>query len=149
MSAPVRIVDGSGTTITAKVSDIGELVTSGYSYEEASNALLDVVDTAYNFFIPKPSQQFVITTIMVRANKLVSAVSDATVDIYEANSASSTTISKSLFQTQIVESQIITLTNIRLLVTEGLFVNAKTDDDDITVNMLGYYIPIRKTDDTG
>ena len=136
-----QITDGRGSSSRAKVSSIGELVTADFAYWETKNNLMDVVDTAYHFFPPKAGKQFIITGIILRANKLVSAVSDATVDIYEATSTTSTTISKSLFQTQIVESQIMEVMPIRIKVTEGFYINGKTDDDDISVNMFGFYVP--------
>jgi len=141
MSTPTHIIDGRGTNSRARVSSIGQVTTGNYGFDETKFNLLDVVDTAYNFYAPKVGKQFVISGIIARANKLVSAVADATVIVYEATSTTTTTVSKVLLQLQMTETNIFTITSVNILVNEGKWVNAKTDDDDITMNILGYYIP--------
>jgi hypothetical protein len=136
----VTIIDGSGNGRAARVTSIGQLVTAPFAYDETVFKELALADTAYNFWPPKPGEQFVITGVLFRADKQVSSTVDATVVIYEATTDTSTTVSKILIQFAVVEGDIINATALNLLVNEGRYVNAKTDDDDIHMTIMGYYI---------
>lgn len=141
MSIQTNIIDGSGKAYKAKVSSIGEIVTGPFTYDDASFKLLDVADTAYNFYKPVVGKQFIIKGIFLKANKLVSNVTDATIIVYEATSDSSTTVSKVLFQTSMTSGDIVSANPVNIIVTEGLYLNGKTDDDDVAMNIIGHYIP--------
>ena len=71
MTGKTNIIDGAGTQVAAKVTTIGQLITAPYTYDEVSAATLDVDDTAVNFFGPKTGKQFVLTVILLTANKSV------------------------------------------------------------------------------
>lgn len=92
---------------------------------------------------PQPivNQQFVITGLRFKADRDVSTTVDATVIIYEASSASTTTVDKIIHQELVIRGESVSLFPLNLLVSEGKFVNAKTDDDDIPMTIFGYYIP--------
>ena len=141
MSTPIKIVDGRGSKNFAKVTTIGQLITAPFAYDEVSHVELDVINTAYNFFTPKTSEQFVITSFYAKADKGVSSVTEADFIIYESLSASSTTVDKVLFQTAMLQYDQVTMTGINILVNEGRWINAKTTDDDVHVTIMGYYIP--------
>lgn len=136
----VLIRDGSGTGRAAKVTSIGQLVTAPFAYDETVFKELAAANTAYNFYKPKPGEQFVITGVLFRADKQVSSTVDATVVIYEATTDATTTVSKVLIQFAVVQGDIINATGLNLLVSEGRYVNAKTDDDDVHMTIMGYYI---------
>lgn len=136
----VRIGDGKNGT-SAKVSTIGQVITAPFAYDETVFKELAEVDTAYNFYGPKVAQQFVMTGVIFRADKQVSANADATVVIYEATTDSSITVSRVLMQFAVVQGDIIPALPLNILVNEGVYVNAKTTDDDIHMTILGYYIP--------
>lgn len=78
--------------------------------------------------------------MLFRADKQVSSTVDATVVIYEATTDSTTTVSKVLIQFAVVQGDIINPARLNLLVNEGRYVNAKTDDDDVHMTILGHYI---------
>jgi len=140
--AKTQIVDGSGnTSSTAKVTTIGQLVTSPYDYNDASHQELGVADVAYNFYEPRHGMQFVVSGLVYSADQQVSNTTGATVVIYESDSDDSTTVDKVLHQDDLVKNDRVALIGINLLVNAGKFVNAKTDDDDIHMTILGYYIP--------
>jgi hypothetical protein len=61
--------------------------------------------------------------------------------VYEGTSATTTTVSKTLFQIEMAQVSNIALTPINILVDSGKYVNAKTDDDDVHMTIMGYYIP--------
>jgi hypothetical protein len=136
----VLILDGGGKGRAALVTSIGQLVTAPFAYDETVFKELAADDTAYNFWPPKPGEQFVITGVLFRADKQVSSTVDATVVVYEATTDSTITVSKILIQFAVVQGDIINATPLNLLVNEGRYVNAKTDDDDIHMTIMGYYI---------
>ena len=133
------IVDGSGSKVRTKVTSIGQVVTAPYSYDEVSAGTLDVDNTAVNFFGPKVGQQFVLTTILLTANKNVTT--DCTVDIYEATTATATVVTKSIVNIEMLKNTGRDITGLNLLISEGSYINGKTDDDDVFVTLMGYYIP--------
>ena len=73
MSVKFRIVDGSGSGASAKVTSRGELVTGHVSYSSAYAVTVDAINTGYNFVGPQAGKQFVITGIYLYANKNVGA----------------------------------------------------------------------------
>ncbi len=109
-------------------------------YDETSFKELDPANAGFNFYEPLPGKQFVITAVLLRADKDVSNVSDATVVIYEADSTDSITVDKTLIQFAVVRDVIITSTPLRILVAEGKFINGKTTDAGIHMTVTGYYI---------
>ena len=102
---------------------------------------MDLTATAYNFYEPRAGEQFVITGMRGKADRQVSTTADADVIIYEATSATTTTVTKTLHQEAMVRGEAFTIVGIRLLITEGRWVNAKTSDDDIHMTIFGHYIP--------
>ena len=132
--------NGSGATTKAKVSGSGELVVAPLHYSESVFQELGVINTAYNFFLPKAHKQFVITGFSLKADRDVSQSADATVIIYEASAIDSLTVDKTLFQDAMIRGERTGYTNVNQLVNEGKFINAKTTDDDIHVTIFGYYI---------
>lgn len=141
MSTPVQIKDGK-SGFTARVTSLNQLVTAPFAYDEVVFKELDEPDTAYNFYKPVSGQQFVITGIRAKADRQVSTTVDADVVIYEAGSASTTTVDKVLHQEAMIRAESVTLLPMNVLVAAGKFVNAKTTDDDIYMTILGYYVPV-------
>ena len=126
--------------LTAKITKSGELVVAPLSYDETMFVELAEDDTAYNFYEPKPQKQFVITGVLAYGDKQVSAVTNATVIVYEADSIDTLTVDKVLLQFEIGQNQSIPISSLRTLVNVGKWINAKTDDDDVHMTVMGYYI---------
>lgn len=142
MSTPVQLKDGRfGTGTLAGITSIGQQVVSPYAYDETVFKELAEVTTAYNFYKSKSGQQFVITGINAKADRQVSTTDDADVVIYEADSETSLTVDKVLFQEAMVRGEKASLFPLNILVNKGKFVNAKTTDDDIHMTITGYYVP--------
>jgi len=135
----VRIISGDGST-AVKVSPNGALVTASAKSSESVFNVLDVANTAYNFYLPKPSQQFIVTGIRAKADRDVSNTVDATVVIYTAEDIDSLTVVDSIHQEAMVRGEAFTLLPLNVLVGAGLWVNAKTTDDDIHMSVMGFYI---------
>ena len=141
MSGPVRIVDGNGTNTSAKVTSAGELVTTSYGYDLTIFKELAVNDTGYNFYKPKAGQQFVITGISAAGTLAIAANALATVIVYEANDDVTATADKVLLEFAATRLQTFFIGPLKILVNAGKFVSAKTNDDDILMTIMGYYIP--------
>jgi len=125
---------------TARVTKTGELVTAPLKYDETDFKSLTATGTAYNFYGPRIGQQFVISGFVAVSDKNITA--DAVVQIYEASAVDSASVSKTLVQFAITKNSVVAPTPLRILVSEGFWVNAQTDDATINVTMFGYYIPL-------
>lgn len=134
---PVEIVD-SGKS--AKVTSRGQLITAPIEYSSAYNATLDVAATAYNLVLPKAGKRFVITDLLMYANKNVDNVTEAAVVLYEASSEISTTVAAEIVSTEMLRSATRDFIGLNLITSESVHINAKTSDDDVFVTLMGYYI---------
>lgn len=139
MPLEVNILDSAIGTI-AKVTKSGELVVGPTSYDDTIHKKLDTDNTAFNFFLPKIDKQFVIKGIIAQADKDVSNVATADIIIYEASSAGTTTVDKILLNINLTRFGNFPGLPLNLLVEEGKFVNAKTDDNSVFMTIMGYYI---------
>ena len=139
MSIKVELKDGSGSGNQAKVTSRGQLVTSPLDFSTFYNVTADVINTAYNLVSPQTGKRFVITTIHLYANKNVGA-GDATVVLYETDSATDTTVNETIINIELLKQTHLTLSHLNTIVTEGQWINVKTDDDDVFANIAGYFI---------
>lgn len=140
MSVPAVIQDaGSGNRAT--VTRFGQLVVAPVDYSTPVAKTLDVINTAYNFVDPVMGKNIVITDIILTANKNVGA-GDATVVVYEANAPDTTTSDKDIINLEMIKQSNLALTGLNMIVSEGKFVNAKTDDDDVFVTIMYYRVPV-------
>ena len=94
----------------------------------------------YNFFLPQSQKQFVITGFLAVGDQQITGNANANVIIYEAADRDTATVDKILIQFVVKQDQDIAMPGIRILVSAGKFVNAKTDDDDVHMTIMGYYI---------
>jgi len=137
---PVRLM-GNGSQ-QVQVNEAGELIVSDGPYDLAVFNELDTINTAYNFYKPKGRQQFVITGFLMYGDKQVSGSANATVTIYEASQQDSVVADKILVQVEVGQNQSIPFPNIRILCNKGIYLNAKTDDDDIHMTIFGHYVDL-------
>lgn len=110
-------------------------------YHQPKFMELNAINTAFNFYPPIANQQFVITGLTAKAGQAVSTSMNAIVVVYESTSATSTTGTKVLFQTGMIRNDQVELVPLKMLITEGRFINAKTSDAVVFMNIMGYYIP--------
>jgi hypothetical protein len=140
VSVPAVIQDaGSGNRAT--VTRFGQLVVAPVDYSTPVAKTLDVINTAYNFVGPVMGKNIVITDIILTANKNVGA-GDATVVVYEADAPDTTTSDKDIINLEMIKQSNLVLTGLNMIVSEGKFVNAKTDDDDVFVTIMYYRVPV-------
>ena len=137
----VNIGDGSGGGSSVKVTPQGELLTRQLKFGEGQFQALDTINTAFNFFKSRAGERFIITTALINTNKDIGA-NGAIFDLYEADSETSTTIDKQLAKINILKNDVISIPGIFIAVSEGKFLNGKTDDTIVNVTISGYYIDI-------
>jgi hypothetical protein len=139
MAVVTKIVNGSGTGDQATVSCRGQLVVGPLSFSESSSIKLETDDVPLNLFPPKSGFNFIVTDILLYANKNVGAA-DATVTIYESLvGPESATQTKVVLQTEMLKQTSRDLTGLNLEISTGNWLNAVTDDDDIFITVMGYY----------
>jgi|TARA_Y100000296_G_scaffold87229_1_gene130769 hypothetical protein len=135
---PVKLVGKGGVEVDVDLTGAVRVAEGAFDLTQFNT--LDTIDTAYNFYAPKVGRQFLITGFLCFADKDISDASDTVVEIYEATASDSTTVSKCLFQFGMGKLTVLPYPNIRVLVNPGVWINAKTGDDDIHLNIIGHYI---------
>lgn len=137
MTVKVQLIGRNGRVIEA--SDNGELATAPIQYSTGEFNNMDLVDTAYNFHQPTAGKRFVITGIIVATNRNV-GVNGATIEFYEASAIDTTTVDKTILQLDMAKNDILPILGANVILTEGVFLNGKTDDDDVLVTISGYEV---------
>lgn len=136
----VKLIGNDGRDVST--NQAGELLISDGPYDLAMFNELAEINTAYNFFGPKGREQFVITGFLLYGDKQVSGATNATVIVYESSQSDSTTEDRVLVQVEVGQNQSIPFPNIRILCNKGVYVNGKTDDDDIHMTLFGHYVDL-------
>lgn len=121
------------------ISPNGEAIVRPFNYSEAVFQNLDATATAYNFQKPLHKSQFVITAIVAFANRNVTTQTQ--VDIYEATTASTTTVAKQIRRLDVAKLANHIETGLLTRISSGMFLNAKCDDDDVFLTIDGYFVP--------
>ena len=135
------VIQDNDSGLTARVTKFGQLVVAPLQYSTPVDDNLNVIDTAFNFVQPQQDHSIVITDILVNADNSVSNVTPAEVEIYEATTADTTTIDTGIISPRVVRAANLSLTGLNLLVPEGKFVNAKTNDNNVLVTIMFYRVP--------
>lgn len=138
MAVSFKLIGQSGHNVD--VTPNGELIVSPIRPDSVVFKELGEPNTAYNFFPPIQGKGILLTGITAKADKQVSSTVDATVIIYAATSDTSTTPEVIIYQDVMVEGDRIQLTDLNLLIAEGYYINAKTTDDDIHMNIFCRYV---------
>ena len=137
MAIPVRLEDqGRQATITR----IGQTVVAPYAYDDVKVQTLNVDDTAENFWTPCPGYQVVVSGMIVSGDRNLTA-SGALVEIFEAATITSGTSTKDILNLDVAKNSSLNLLGLNLLISEGVYVNAKADDSNVLISIMGYYVP--------
>ena len=134
---PVYLVDSSNKEVV--VGNGGTLTISAI-FDVVEFNELAVADQAYNYYQPLAGSKFIFTGVVATADKDV--VADATIVIYEADSPESTTVDKVLFQFVLLKNQQLVIPNFQIEVKPNVWINGKTDDDDIHMSVIGHFVKI-------
>lgn len=140
MTLKVELVGANGKVV--KVNDAGQLTVAVGEFDLTEFNELAVDNTAYNFFTPKAGLQLVLTGILAYADKQVASATNSTVDIYEAAAIDTVTAARTLLRFELGQNQSMQYPSARILCNHGVYINAKADDDDVHMTLLGHYIPI-------
>ena len=140
MATPSVIKDSfSGNA--ARVTKFGQLVVAPLQYSTPISDTLDVIDTAFNFVSPAQDQSIIITDIIISASRTV-GVNGADVVVYQSDAPDSIIVDKEIVELDMVKQSSISLIGLNLIVPEGKYVNAKTDDADVLVTLMFYRAPV-------
>lgn len=139
MANPTVIKDNNSGN-TAKVTKFGQLVVAPLQYSTPVTQRLDTINTAFNFVSPEQGQSIVITDIIISASRTV-GVNGADVCVYESDSPESTSIVEEIVALDMVKQSSLPLNGLNLIVPEGLYVNAVTDDADVLITIYFYRVP--------
>lgn len=134
------VLKSTGNGNEAIVTHRGQLVTAPLSFSEAYTATVNATGTAFVIAPAKVNKRFVITDILLDADKNVSANTAGTIDLYEATSSTSTTASKTILSIEMLKNTNRSITGLNLIVTENVWLNIKTSDATIYATILGYYV---------
>lgn len=138
MSAKVNIRD-SQNGINAKVTKRGQLVVSPLEFSTPVSKSVNATGTAFNFFIPESGTRFIITDVILSSDNTIGS-NGAVVEIYEADAIDSATVNNSIVTLILPSRSNIPLLNLNWIVTEGKWLNVKTDDATIECTIAGYYV---------
>lgn len=147
MPIDIRLVDPK-TERPVKVNK-GNVLATGPAHPSISfNATLGTDDTPANIVPAKADHVFCITGILLTANQNVSNTVSATVSIYTADSETTAVGSAltTLFTIPLQRNDTRDITGILVEAEEGKWINGNTDDDDIFVTILGYYVKVLEDD---
>lgn len=140
MSQSTSIV-GDGDETRVKVTRFGQLVTAPLAYSEPVLVEMSSVGQVYNLAEPIAGESIVITDIIVSANKQVSNTTPADVRLYESDGIDSTTVIKGIVAPQLTGSSNVDYIGLNMLVPEGRWINATTDDATILLTIMYYRVP--------
>ena len=143
MTLGVEIKD-QDSDIRARVTKYGQLVTAPLSFSVPTSNNMVLIDTPYNFIEPQPGQSIIITNVIVSADKNVSNTDPANVVVYQSDGVNSLNNLGTLVQPQLLRGANQNFL-MNLIVGEGVWVNATTNDDAILLFLYYYYVPAPKT----
>ena len=121
----------------AEVTGRGELVVGSLEHSQPYYVELGVDDQVYNAVPGIASKKFVITGIILGADRNV--VTDTSIHIYEATSASGTT-DKDILIVDINKGETLAITGLNSITQTTRWINATADDDDVDLTIFGYYV---------
>lgn len=132
--------DGQGEWHGAKVTHRGQLITAPLDFSTITTVLLDTINTPFNLSSPQPDKQFVVTDIIIAGDRFI-GVNDASISVYEANSFEAVLgAGESSISLDVVKQSVLPLTGLNLIVSEGKWLTAVTNDVNISINIAGYYV---------
>lgn len=133
------IRDGTGSNNKLKITERNQLVTAPISYSIMYPVSANVINTPFNILIPESGKNFVITDAILSTDKNIGA-GGALVTVYESDGIDSVTEDKVIFQGEFLKNVLHSFIGLNMIVSEGKWVNIKTDDATVNLSIGGYYI---------
>lgn len=135
-----RAPGGKGRLNEVFVSERGEVITRPFAYSDPQFQNLNVVDTAFNFVKPTTAKRFVVVGALISGNRDIGVNGSITV-IYGAEAEDSTTVTQTIAELEVPKSEVFPFVIPNVIVTEGLFINGKCDDNSVRVALYLYEVP--------
>lgn len=139
MGVRVSICDGAGSGTGAVITTRGVLVTGPLDFSVAYNQDVDTINTAFNFVGPEVGKRFVITDILLSTDRQVGN-NGAIIILYEATADNTVTVTTTILEVEMLKSTVRDMTGLNMIATEGVWINIKTDDDNVQATIMGYYV---------
>lgn len=131
---------GGKNSNSPQITDRGQLVTGALSFEQFYLGSTASNNVAVNVVPPKTGQRFVITSIILSADRSV-GLNGAVTDIFENTTGPTNgTVDKQIIQEEIGKQTRMVAPALNIIVTEGRWVNVKSDDVIVRCNIAGYYV---------
>lgn len=131
----------SGKQNRLGVSDNGEALVRAFKYSDLSFQDINVVDTAFNFFLPQGDGfQFVPKGALVSGNRDI-GVNGSILVIYSATTEASTTVVDTILQAEVPKSSVFPFVVPDVVTTKNHFINGKCDDNSVLVTLYGFFVP--------
>lgn len=137
-------VTGPRKRSIAGVGPEGYLRTGPVAYSDSATETLAVNNQGYTLIEPRAGMRAIIGGYILDADRNVGA-NGALVEIYEANEADSATVSRSLFAFDIIKQTTRNGFGLNLAVSPSVWINAKTDDNNVRVTLLYYFVETNGT----
>lgn len=134
------VITDSKTKKSAKVTSNGELITAPFNFDMGIRKVLNATGTAFNHVVPKSGEKFIITGLIINADKNVT--SSAVTEFYEADSPTNTTASEGLVTIDVPKNETVVITGINMETNQGVYLNSKTDDATVNFMVLGHFVNI-------
>jgi len=132
--------DGHGNGHKAKITSRGQLVTAPLEFSIMHSIVLTSVDTPTLLVAPEIGKQFVVTDLILYADKSV-GTNDASVVLYEADDPTDAIgAGDPSLSLEIVKKTTVPLTGLNFIINEGKWIVATTNDNNIYINIAGYYV---------
>lgn len=138
MTVGFFIKDGQGKNKSAKVSDNNEILTTN-QFSQATKITLVSDNTPINLVKPRAGEKLIITGLIVNTNRDI-GVNGALIEIYEASSELASTVDKAILSFDLIKNQTAITSPLLIETTAGKFINAKADDSQVNVTILGYFV---------
>ena len=120
------------------VSENGELFVTPLHHNQSVHFKMDTINTAYTYASIQTGQEMHLQNILIYGNKNV-GVNDAQVTIYTSLEADSLVVKDIIMEFEVPKYGTRDLINLNLKIGSGVYLNAKTDDNDIYLTMMGFY----------
>lgn len=137
MSLNIHLRD-PGTKKYAKVTARGQVITGPIATSKFYNAVADTDNVSVQLVEPKSDQAFIITAIVLYANKGVGA-NDATVELFHC-SASDVNSGVNIIKQEMLKQTTLPLLPLEIEISAGRWIKVVTDDNSIFCNLAGYYV---------
>lgn len=122
------------------ISTNGELFVAPLNPNISVHQTMSVADQAYTFAAPQTGFKMRLQNILIYGDKNV-GVNDASIVIYAASGPEDIN-GVTILELELPKFASRDIIGLNLELSEGVYLNAKTNDNNVFLTMMGYYAPI-------